>query len=172
MSSNKRPTLEEILGSGLGDFKKSWDETAADYESEPIPAGKYEAMVADGRFFKSRNDTPGYKITLEILGPEQFRGRKIFLDLWLTTAAVSIAKKELSKLGIRSLVQLQSPLPAGMVMTVSVALETTDKGREYNKVVSFNRSTGNDSDNRSPLALPDNPSSVVHYPVEGDDPPF
>jgi hypothetical protein len=172
MSTKERPTVEDILGSGFAEFKKAYDEADA-ADSFPIPAGRYEALVADGRLAKAqRNGTPSLKLTFEIQEPEEFRGRKIWHDIWLTTKAAYIAKKDLAKLGIGSLDRLQDPLPVGLIMSLNVSLETTDKGGEYNKVVSFKRSTEGNPDGRSPRALPGNSSSAVHHPVEGDDIPF
>jgi hypothetical protein len=171
MSTKDRPTLEEILGDGADEFKKRWNEIDPDTESQPIPPGVYEALIVDGRFFRTRNDKPAFKIALEILAPEQFRGRRVYYDLYLTIAAASITKKELAKLGIQSIDRLRDPLPVGIVMTVSVSLETTDKGNEFNKVVSFKSST-NGTPPPNPLALPGNPSSVDRKVMEGEDIPF
>jgi hypothetical protein len=176
---NKRPKLEEILSEGVEEFKQRWDQTKPADESKPIPAGEYRALVADGELAKSRNGTPSYKLSFEILEPEEFYGRKVFHDLWLTPKALSIALRDLARIGIRSAMQLEDPLPVGMIVSLKVALEMSDKGNEYNKVLSFKISTNGTPASR-PRALdpprsndaPTEDDSDAPNPTEGEDIPF
>jgi hypothetical protein len=55
----------------------------------------------------------------------------------LTPAALPLAKRDLSKLGVTSLEQLERPLPPGIRCRVKVVLRKADDGTEYNKVQSF-----------------------------------
>jgi hypothetical protein len=58
-------------------------------------------------------------------------------DLWLTPAALPLAKRDLGKLGVTSLEQLERPLPPGIRARVRVTLRKDDTGAEYNRVKSF-----------------------------------
>jgi hypothetical protein len=49
-----------------------------------------------------------------------------------------LAKRDLAKLGIRSLDMLDRPMPPGMVADVKVVLRVDDDGTERNRVASFN----------------------------------
>jgi len=71
--------------------------------------------------------------------------------LWLTPAALPMSKRDLGKLGVTSIEQLEQPLPAGIRCTVKLALRRSDDGGEYNRVRSFDV-IGIDAD---PTADPD-----------------
>ena len=60
--------------------------------------------------------------------------RVVWHDVWLSEAALPMAKRDLGKLGITSLEQLERPLPAGIVVVTKVALRKNDDGTEYNRV--------------------------------------
>jgi hypothetical protein len=48
-----------------------------------------------------------------------------------------MSKRDLSKLGVTSVDQLDNPLPRGIRCKVRLALRRDDDGREYNRVRSF-----------------------------------
>ena len=48
-----------------------------------------------------------------------------------------MAKRDLSKLGVSELDQLEQPLPAGIRCRVKLALRKDDNGAEFNKVRRF-----------------------------------
>jgi hypothetical protein len=138
MAEDKRPRLDEILSGVDVDFNKLWESTAAAGEFEPLPSGRFKALVANGELAESRtNKTPSYKLTLEILEPPAFAGRKLFHDLWLTAKALATSKRDLAKLRIVSAQQLRQPPPTGIIIDVKVALRTADDGGQYNRVVGF-----------------------------------
>jgi hypothetical protein len=103
----------------------------------PLPAGEYIAHVVAGELFTSREkNTPGYKIGFRVIEGEH-AGRMIWDDLWLTPAALPMAKRDLGKLGVTSLEQLERPLPPGIRARVKAALRKDDTGAEFNRVRSF-----------------------------------
>jgi len=63
--------------------------------------------------------------------------RRFWLDVWLTEAALPMAKRDLGKLGVTSLAQLEQPLPAGIRCRVKLAVRKDDDGNEFNRVRSF-----------------------------------
>ncbi len=118
-------------------MRDAWAATEAARDFEPLPAGDYITHVVEGRLFNSNGGTPGYKVTFAIIeGPHT--GRKLWLDLWLTPRALPMAKRDLAKLGITSLEQLERPLPPGRIRCrCRVALRRGDDGQEYNVVRHF-----------------------------------
>ncbi|HND55925.1 MAG TPA: DUF669 domain-containing protein [Pirellulaceae bacterium] len=130
--------LSDILGNGSGDkLRAAWSDTQAADEFEPLPAGTYVARVVSGELFTSRtNGTPGYKLAFKVLEGEH-AGRQVWLDVWLTEAALPMAKRDLAKLGVVRLEQLEAPLPRGIRCSVRVALRTADDGTKFNVVRSF-----------------------------------
>lgn len=130
--------LSDILANGSGDaLKKQWNETEAAGEFEPLPAGEYVARIIGGELVTSQsNHTPGYKLTFRVLEGEH-EGRQFWNDIWLTPAALPMAKRDLGKLGVTDLEQLEQPLPAGIRCRVKLALQRDDRGAEFNKVRRF-----------------------------------
>ncbi len=136
--------LFDILAAGgqSGDgFHNAWNSTTAAGDFEPLPPGWYVCRVESGELDTSRAGTPGYKLTFSVLeGPDpenSHAGRKLWHDLWLTTPAMPMAKRDLAKLGIDELQQLEKPLPAGIRCKVQVALRKGDDGVEHNRVKRF-----------------------------------
>jgi hypothetical protein len=135
-----RKSLSEILSNGSGEsLRKAWDSTAAAGEFAPLPAGDYTAHVAGLELFNARTkNTPGVKITFKVIGGEN-AGRLLWHDCWLTEAALPQTKRDLAKLGITALEQLERPLPTNIRIrcTVQVTLRTEDDGTTYNRVKRF-----------------------------------
>jgi hypothetical protein len=103
-----------------------------------LPAGEYVAHVIAGTLEASRtNATPGYKLTFRVLEPTAFAGRQFWHDCWLTPAALPQSKRDLGKLGVVSLEQLEAPLPRGIRCKVKLALRKDDDGNERNRLRSF-----------------------------------
>jgi hypothetical protein len=61
----------------------------------------------------------------------------LWLDCWLTAAALPRSKRDLAKLGITTPEQLEQQLPRGLRCKVTVALRRDDSGVERNEVRSF-----------------------------------
>lgn len=132
--------LNDILaaGSGGGNIRDLWESTEAAGEMGPLPPGEYVAHIIAGELETSRtNATPGYKLTFSVIEPSQFAGRRFWLDCWLTPAALPQTKRDLFEIGIKSLDQLERPLPLGIRCRCKLALRKDDNGEERNRVRSF-----------------------------------
>ena len=107
---------------------RAWDKTPAATDfAAALPPGEYVARIDGGELFKSpEKGTPGYKLTFEVLEGEH-HGRKFWHDLWLTQAALPMTKRDLAKIGVTSLDQLEKPLPLGIRCTVKVVLRRGDR---------------------------------------------
>lgn len=134
----QRKSLSDILHGGDRDkLSEAWNSTEAAGDFAAIPAGTYDCHVINGEAFTSRtNQTPGYKLAFKVIEGE-FAGRQFWNDLWLTPAALPMTKRDLAKLGVVELKQLDRPLPRGIRCQVKVALRTTDDGTQFNAVRSF-----------------------------------
>jgi hypothetical protein len=138
MFDDRRPRLDDILNGGGDDFNDLWDSTDAAGEFEPLPSGRYRALIADGKLAESRaNKTPSYKLTFEILEPAAFAGRKVFHDLWLTPKALPTTKRDLAKLRIVTPQHLRQAPPTVVIADIKVALRTGDDGTQFNRITAF-----------------------------------
>jgi hypothetical protein len=135
---HERKSLTDILrGNNRGSLESAWNETQAASEREPLPGGSYVARIVGGELMASRtNATPGYRLTFQVLEGD-FAGRQFWLELWLTEAALGMTKRDLAKIGVTSLDQLERPLPQGIRCDVRLALRTSDTGAQFNHVVRF-----------------------------------
>lgn len=132
--------LSDILtsGSGGGNIRDNWNSIAAADDFGPLPPGDYVARIIDGRLKQSKsNATPGYSLTFEVVEPIEYKGRKFWHDCWLTPAAMPQSKRDLGKLGVTSLEQLENPLPRFIVCRCKLALRRDDDGNESNRLKSF-----------------------------------
>ena len=98
-----------------------------------MPSGEYRCSIASGELFNAKKGTPGYKLKLVVVQGD-YVDRVVWHDIWLSEAALSMAKRDLGKLGITSLEQLERPLPEGIIVNAKVALRRDDDGKEYNRV--------------------------------------
>ena len=130
--------LTDILTSGGGDdLRDLWNKTEAAAEIGPLPAGEYVARIVAGELETSRtNATPGYKLTFEVR-EGAFAGRRFWHDCWLTPAALPATKRDLAKIGVSSLEQLEQPLPRWIRCRCKLALRRDDDGTERNRLKSF-----------------------------------
>ena len=130
--------LTAILGNdGNHRLHQAWDKTEAAGDFAPLPSGEYVARIINGELTTSRrNTTPGYKLTFRVLEGE-YAGRQIWHDIWLTEAALPMSKRDLAKLCVTSLDQLDQPLPPGIRCKVKLALRKEDDGAEFNRVRRF-----------------------------------
>ncbi len=133
----QRKKLTDILdGNGRGNLSKAWGEAKAADDFAALPAGEYIAHITDGQISTAKTGTPGYKLTFKVLDGEH-TGRMFWHDIWLTPAAMPMAKRDLSKLGITELEQLENPIPRGIRCKVKLALRKDDDGNDRNRVKSF-----------------------------------
>jgi len=132
-------SLSDILAAGGGDnIRDLWDSTAAAGEMGPLPAGEYLADLTDGKLEASKtNQTPGFAMTFSVVEPVEFTGRKFWHTAWLTPAALPASKRDLAKIGVTSLNQLEKPLPARIRCRVKLALRRDDNGDERNRLKTF-----------------------------------
>ena len=135
---NERKSLTDILrGSSRESIEKAWGDTQAAGEMGPLPAGEYVAKIIAGELMTSkRNETPSYHLAFKVIEGD-FAGRRFWHDLWLTPAALPMTKRDLAKLGVASLDQLEKPLPQGIRCKVKLALRRDDDGNEHNRVQLF-----------------------------------
>ena len=162
----QRKSLSDILHNGqLGKLSQAWAETTAAKDFAPLPSGEYVCHITNGELETSRtNSTPGYKIEFTVLDGE-FAKRKVWHDCWLTEAALPQSKRDLGKLGVTSLDQLNQPLPRGIRCKVRVVLRTDDSGAQFNKVRSF-EVIGLDVPERDPFAPEPLPSCNGQPPAD------
>jgi hypothetical protein len=130
-----RKSLSDILRNGDREsLSGAWSSTQAAEDFVPLPPGEYVARIVAGEFFTSKTKgTAGYKLAFRVLEGE-YRNRQFWHDIWLTPAALPMAKRDLSKLGVTSLEQLEKPLPPGIRVKVKLALRRDDDGNEGNRV--------------------------------------
>jgi hypothetical protein len=130
--------LSDILRNGSGDsLRRAWETTEAAGDFASLPAGHYVARITAGELFTAKtNGTAGYKLAFRVLEGD-YVGRKCWYDIWLTEAALPMAKRDLAKLGVTDLEQLERPLPKGIRAKAHVTLRKADDGTEFNRVKSF-----------------------------------
>ncbi|MDA0284587.1 MAG: DUF669 domain-containing protein [Planctomycetota bacterium] len=129
--------LTDILSAGDGgNIHDLWNSTTAADDFAPLPAGKYVCRLKSGELGTSRSGKPEFTLQFEVLEGDH-TGRKVWHSLYLTQAALPMAKRDLGKLGIKSLEQLESPIPKGIRCAVQVARRKSDDGSEHNRVRSF-----------------------------------
>lgn len=132
-----RKKLSDILRGGTPkSIARAWESTEAAKEFEPLPAGVYVCLIVGGEPSESKGGTPGYRITFEVIEGKHSR-RRLWLDLWLTQAALPMTKRDLAKLGVSRLEQLDAPPPPGIVCKVRIVLNRDDDGTERNRVRGF-----------------------------------
>jgi hypothetical protein len=129
--------LTDILnGAGREDLVRRFNETEAAPEYAPVPRGVYAADLTGGEFTNSATGTPGYTLVFTIREGE-FIGRRVWHTLWLTTDAMPMTKRDLAKLGVTRLDQLDRHLPQGIVCEITVALRTDDDGQARNRLTRY-----------------------------------
>jgi hypothetical protein len=131
-----RKRLSDIIANNtdLDTIRQGWTTTEAAADLAPVPDGRYVCLVLSGELFLSKKRTPGYKLTLEVTAGD-YKGRKLWWDTWLTPAAIPLSKRDLAKIGVRDLAQLEGPMPAGILLSVKVVKRTGEDGvTEFNRV--------------------------------------
>ena len=130
--------LSDILSNGSGDeLRRKWNETEIAEDFTPLPNGEYVARIIHGELNNSRtNGTPGYKLTFQVIDGDHC-DRQFWHDIWLTDAALPMAKRDLKKIGVTNLEQLEKEIPTGIRCSVKLALRRDDDGSEYNRVRRF-----------------------------------
>ncbi len=130
-----KKSLSDILREGdRQTLSRAWGETEAAEDFAPLPGGEYTAHIVGGELFTSKTKgTPAYKLTFKVCEGDH-RDRRFWHDVWLTPAAMPMAKRDLGKLGVTALEQLERPLPPGIRCRVKLSLRRDDDGSEFNRV--------------------------------------
>ena len=153
----QRKSLSDILHNGDQEaLSRAWGETMPAEDFAPLPSGEYVARIVGGELFTSKiKGTAGYKLAFRVLDGDH-QGRQFWHDVWLTPAALPMAKRDLTKLGVTALEQLETPLPPGIRCKVKLTLHRGDDGTETNKVRRFDviRIDAPDVDAFAPAASP------------------
>lgn len=137
MGTFARRRLVDILnGESRDDLARRFTETEAAPEFAPIPKGTYSAEVSTGELTNSGTGTPGFTLGFTISDGEH-KGRRLWHTLWLTPAAMPMTKRDLAKLGIVSLDQLERPVPPGILCQLTVVVRTDDDGEASNRVTRY-----------------------------------
>ena len=136
MKMNNTKKLSEILNGGGNSLRDAWDTTEAASDFAPLPPATYTARIIGGELTTAKTGTPGYKLTFKVLEGE-LTGRQFWHDIWLTPAALPMAKRDLGKIGVTVLSQLENPLPPGIRCAAKLILRKDDDGTEHNRVRSF-----------------------------------
>jgi hypothetical protein len=156
--SERRKLSDILLNSERDRLTESWRSTKAADDLKPIPSGEYRCRITDGNLHTAKRGTPGYKITLEVIDGDH-AGRKLWYDFWLTEDALPLAKRDLAKLGVTDLEQLERPLPQGIVLNAKVVLRRNDDGSETNRITRF-EVVGVEPIEPDPFAPPNNGPST------------
>jgi hypothetical protein len=133
---SERKKLSDLFAGGAEKAANTWAKTAPAAEFAPLPKGEYDATIVRGELSTSRKGTPGYKLTFEVAGGEH-AGKRFWHDVWLTPAALPLAKRDLLKLGITEFKQLEQALSARFRCRVKLVLRRDDGGAEWNRVDHF-----------------------------------
>jgi hypothetical protein len=132
-----RLKLTDILNGAGGNFKDTWNSTEAAGDNGPLPPGEYLAHIASGELEKAKTKgTPGYKLVFEIIEGEH-TGRRLYHDIWLTPAALPMAKRDLARIGITDPEQMERPIPRGIRCRLTVVQRKSEEGVPYNEVRRF-----------------------------------
>ena len=129
--------LSDILNGSGSDFNDTWNATAAAGEFGPVPLGVYVCHATKGELKNvGRKETEDFQLEFTIIDGD-FQGRKLWLDRWLTPAALPQSKRDLAKLGITSPDQMEQPLPKLICCNVTAVVRRDDDGIDRNKVQTF-----------------------------------
>jgi hypothetical protein len=134
-----RLKLADVLTGGNSSreaLARRFDEAKAADDLAPLPAGTYRTRLISGELKQSRSGTPSYEMAF-VVEDGEYRGRRLWRNAWLTEAAIPQAKRDVLKLGIKSLDQLEQPLPAVFLCDVRVVQRVDDDGTTRNAIRSF-----------------------------------
>jgi hypothetical protein len=132
-----RKRLTDILAaSNGGNIRDIWNSVVAADDFKPLPSGEYTFRIQSGELFTAKKGTPGYKLTLEVAAGE-YEGRRAWHDLWLTAPALPMTKRDLAKIGVADLEQLERPLPPGILIRGKLVVHRDDDGNEVNRLKRF-----------------------------------
>lgn len=132
-----RGLLASVFNGKMQEVTEAWDNTEIAEDWGTLPAGKYLADIVGGELSTSgRKGTAGYKLTFKITEGDH-AGRQFWHDVWLTPAAMPMAKRDLRKIGVERLEQLEKSLDRVFECRVTLVLREGDDGTQYNRVRRF-----------------------------------
>ncbi|MBI4717161.1 MAG: hypothetical protein HY763_05095 [Planctomycetes bacterium] len=133
-----RRRLVDILAGQTEAIRKQWERTDAASEFSPLPSGTYIAHLDSAGLHTAKTGTPGVKLAFRVCEGD-YAGRFVWIDLWLTPAAMPQTKRDCLKLGITAIDQLDGleVEPGRIRCKVRVALRRDDDGTERNRVRGF-----------------------------------
>jgi len=133
-----RKYLSDILRNGDKEsLSRAWGETKAAEDFTLLPPAEYVARIVGGELSNSKTKgTPGYKLAFRVLEGDH-QGRHFWHDVYLTPAALPMAKRDLAKLGVTALEQLERPLPPGIRCKCKLVIRRDDGGAEFNRLQRF-----------------------------------
>ncbi len=127
-SKNDRALWDEV--------RKLWDETEAAPDYAPVPAGNYDVRLVKMHSGVSGHGTPCVNMEFRILEGD-YAGRSLRHTIYLSPKALRYAKRDLAKLGMTSMEQVDGPTPKGLRCRVSVRRRNHDDGRSFNEIAAF-----------------------------------
>jgi hypothetical protein len=130
---NNRKLSDILSGQSMEELVRRFEEVEAATEFTPVPAGTYEVDFVGGQLSSSTSGTTGYNCSFQVAKGEH-AGRKIWHTFWLSEAALPYTKRDLLKLGIRTLGQCEDAVPPGIFCTVKVVVRVDDDGTQRNRV--------------------------------------
>ena len=158
--------LSDIVKDMAG-LKQQWANTKpAPDTDKPIPPGEYVCDLTEGSAFEAKTGTPGYKVTLKVKEGE-FVGRLVWHDFYLSEKALPYTLRALAKIGITDPEQLDTGLPAGLVVKAKIVVNKRDDGSERNEVRSWELVAVNADANPAPTQ-PDAPPAPAPWSVNLD----
>lgn len=131
--SNQRKLSDILSGESREELARRFDEVEAATEFAPLPAGTYEVDFVNGQLCSSTSGTTGYNCSFQVSEGEH-AGRKIWHTFWLSEAALPYTKRDLAKIGIRTLGQCEDAVPPGIFCRVKVVIRADDDGTQRNRV--------------------------------------
>lgn len=133
----KPKKFSEIVQDERAELTAEFAKAAPASELEPLPRGVYRCVLEAGELTETtRNQTLNVQLTFRVIDG-QYAGRRFWHAIWVTPAAMGMAKRDLAKLGVSSLEQLDGGIAGGHECEVHLSLRKDDAGDEYNRVRKF-----------------------------------
>ena len=135
---NERKKLADILrlNTERENLEKAWDKTEAAGDFAATTVGRVHLPRPVRRTVQRQEGHSRLQTHPEVTKGDH-EGRRVWHDLWLTPTALPMSKRDLAKLGVKHLDQLEQPLPQGILVKLKLSLRKDDDGNDYNCVRSF-----------------------------------
>jgi len=132
-----RKLTEMLRGKGnLVAIQAAWSKTEAAKDFGVLPRGEYIADIITGEVREGReNGTISYRLTFKVVEGTHVNAR-FWHNVWMTEKAIEHAKRDLQKIGVFDLDQLDSPLTKVFRCRVNLELRLVGD-RKFNRVRNF-----------------------------------